>query len=39
LKSPVESKGPWDYYKKIRSIPASDAFLPADPQACTFLKK
>jgi branched-chain amino acid transport system substrate-binding protein len=39
VKSPVESKGPWDYYKKIRSIPASDAFLPADPQACTFLKK
>ncbi|MBV9135941.1 MAG: ABC transporter permease, partial [Hyphomicrobiales bacterium] len=39
VKSPAESKAPWDYYKKIRSITAKDAFLPADPQACAFLRK
>ncbi|MBV9977227.1 MAG: ABC transporter substrate-binding protein [Hyphomicrobiales bacterium] len=39
VKSPTESKAPWDYYKKIRSITAKDAFLPADPQACAFLRK
>ena len=39
VKSPAESKAPWDYYMKVRSIAAKDAFLPADPQACAFLKK
>jgi branched-chain amino acid transport system substrate-binding protein len=39
VKTPAESKAPWDYYKKIRPIAAKDAFLPADPQACAFLKK
>ena len=39
VKSPAESKAPWDYYRKIRPIAAKDAFLPADPQACAFLKK
>jgi branched-chain amino acid transport system substrate-binding protein len=39
VKKPEESKAPWDYYKKIRVIAAKDAFLPADPEACAFLKK
>jgi branched-chain amino acid transport system substrate-binding protein len=39
VKSPAESKAPWDYYRKIRSIAAKDAFLPADPKSCAFLKK
>jgi branched-chain amino acid transport system substrate-binding protein len=39
VKTPAESKAPWDYYKKIRVIPAKAAFLPVDPQACAFLKK
>jgi branched-chain amino acid transport system substrate-binding protein len=39
VKTPAESKAPWDYYKKIRAIAAKDAFLPADPEACAFLKK
>ena len=39
VKTPEESKAPWDYYKKVRTIAAKDAFLPVDPQACAFLKK
>ncbi|MBV9741792.1 MAG: ABC transporter substrate-binding protein [Hyphomicrobiales bacterium] len=39
VKSPAESKAAWDYYKKVRPIASKDAFLPADPQACAFLKK
>jgi branched-chain amino acid transport system substrate-binding protein len=34
VKKPAESKGPWDYYETIRTIPASEAFLPMNP-ACT----
>ena len=34
VKTPGESKAPWDYLAPIGSIPASDAFLPANP-ACT----
>ncbi len=34
VKKPAESKGRWDYYETIRTIPASEAFLPMNP-ACT----
>ena len=27
VKKPEESKGPWDYYKLISTIPAEEAFL------------
>ena len=33
VKKPGESKGPWDYYSKLRDIPASEAFLPMN-EAC-----
>ena len=33
VKTPSESKAPWDYYKPIRTIPASEAFLPVS-QKC-----
>jgi branched-chain amino acid transport system substrate-binding protein len=33
-KKPEASKAPWDYYETIRTIPASEAFLPMNP-ACT----
>ena len=33
VKSPAGSRGAWDYYEAIGSIPAVDAFLPMDP-AC-----
>jgi branched-chain amino acid transport system substrate-binding protein len=33
VKKPADSKAPWDYYEKVRDIPAAEAFLPASP-AC-----
>jgi branched-chain amino acid transport system substrate-binding protein len=38
VKSPEESKYPWDYYKIIRTIPAAEAFEAPDP-ACPLVKK
>ena len=38
VKTPAESKYPWDYYKILRTIPASQAFEPPDP-ACPQVKK
>ena len=34
VKSPAESKSPWDYYVPIQTIPATQAFLPSNPD-CT----
>jgi branched-chain amino acid transport system substrate-binding protein len=34
VKSPGESKGPWDYYKVIGTIPGSKAFLSAKESGC-----
>jgi branched-chain amino acid transport system substrate-binding protein len=31
VKSPAESKAPWDYYKPIGTLPAAEAFLPMNP--------
>ena len=31
VKTPSESKAPWDYYAPVQTIPASEAFLPANP--------
>ena len=33
MKRPDESKEPWDDYTLVRTIPATDAFLPPN-QAC-----
>ena len=33
VKQPSESKGPWDYYTAVRTIPQKEAFLPMNP-AC-----
>jgi branched-chain amino acid transport system substrate-binding protein len=38
VKSPEESKYPWDYYKIVKTIPADEAFEPLDP-ACPLVKK
>ena len=38
VKSPAESKAPWDYYKIVRTIPAAEAFPPLDPR-CPSVKK
>jgi len=37
VKTPAESTKPWDYYKKIRTIPADQAFKPLDG-SCPFVK-
>lgn len=34
VKSPQESKGPWDYYKTLASIPGSEAFETAAAGGC-----
>jgi branched-chain amino acid transport system substrate-binding protein len=39
VKKPSESKGPWDYYKLVATIPASEAFTPLDKSTCPLLKK
>jgi len=38
VKKPEESKGPWDYYKLIREIPAEEAFRPMDQGGCPLVK-
>ncbi len=39
VKKPSESKGPWDYYKTVATIPADQAFTPLDKSTCPLLKK
>jgi branched-chain amino acid transport system substrate-binding protein len=34
VKSPAESKEPWDFYEKIATIPAAEAFRPLDQTLC-----
>src|SRR5271156_3310154 len=38
VKTPEESKYPWDYYKILAHIPGEQAFGPPDP-ACALVKK
>jgi branched-chain amino acid transport system substrate-binding protein len=37
VKSPAESKGPWDLYRKVKSEPGDELFAPLDKTACPFL--
>ena len=39
VKSPAESKGPYDYYKLIRTIPGEEAFRPMEKGDCPLAKK
>ncbi len=39
VKAPAESKGPWDYYKVIGTVPAEDAALPLSRSECKLVKK
>jgi len=34
VKSPAESRQPWDYYERIASVPAATAFRPASASDC-----
>ena len=39
VKKPEESKGPWDYYKLVTTIPAEEAFRPLSESDCPLVKK
>jgi branched-chain amino acid transport system substrate-binding protein len=39
VKTPAESKRPWDYYKVLRTIPAEDAAQPLSMSKCSLVKK
>jgi branched-chain amino acid transport system substrate-binding protein len=38
VKKPSESKGPWDYYKILATIPADQAFRPLNEGGCSLVK-
>jgi branched-chain amino acid transport system substrate-binding protein len=38
VKTPEESKGPWDYYKVLRTIPASEATIPLSESKCSLVR-
>jgi branched-chain amino acid transport system substrate-binding protein len=39
VKSPSESKGPWDYYKLVGTVPAAEAFRPLKDGGCPLVKE
>jgi branched-chain amino acid transport system substrate-binding protein len=38
VKTPEESKGPWDYYKLLQTTAAEDAFRPLDQGGCPLVR-
>jgi branched-chain amino acid transport system substrate-binding protein len=38
VKSPAESKGPWDYFNLVSTIPGSEAFRPEGQGGCPLVK-
>jgi branched-chain amino acid transport system substrate-binding protein len=38
VKAPGESKGPWDYYNLLATIPADQAFRPMEEGGCSLVK-
>jgi branched-chain amino acid transport system substrate-binding protein len=39
VKKPSESKGPWDYWKIIATVPGDKAWRPVEESECSLLKK
>ncbi|SMH61910.1 ABC transporter substrate-binding protein [Azospirillum agricola] len=39
VKKPAESKGPWDYYKVLATVPADQAFRPLKDSECPLVGK
>ncbi len=39
VKSPKESKAPWDYYKVLGTVPGDEAFMPLSQSTCPLVKK
>jgi branched-chain amino acid transport system substrate-binding protein len=38
VKTPQESKGPWDFYKIVETIPGDQAFRPLSASDCPYVK-
>ncbi|MGB6155275.1 MAG: ABC transporter substrate-binding protein, partial [Castellaniella sp.] len=38
VKTPAESKGPWDYYKVLRTLPADLVSVPLSASSCPLVK-
>ncbi len=38
VKSPANSKAPWDYYKLLQTTPAEEAFRPMSEGGCAFIR-
>lgn len=39
VKSPTKSKGPWDFYKLLTTVPGDQAFRPMSQGDCAFVSK
>ncbi|NOV22087.1 ABC transporter substrate-binding protein [Cupriavidus necator] len=39
VKTPAESKYPWDYYKVLATVPGEQAFMPVAKSQCPLLKR
>ena len=39
VKTPAESKGPWDYYKIIETLPGDKVYGSLAESTCSFIKK
>ncbi len=39
VKTPAESKGPWDYYKVLGTLPGDSVFRPLSDSECPLIKK
>ena len=39
VKTPAESKEPWDYFKVVQTIPGEQAYLPLAQSRCSLVKK
>jgi len=39
VKTPAESKAPWDYYNILRTIPGDEAYMPLSQSTCSLVKK
>ena len=39
VKTPAESKEPWDYFKVVQAIPGEDAYQPLSASKCSLVTK
>jgi branched-chain amino acid transport system substrate-binding protein len=39
VKTPADSRYPWDYYKMLRTVKGEDAFRPLSQSECPLVKK